>query len=115
MPRYFIQGYLPIDPPSHPDAVIDALNRHGAALTTSTADLGGSHFRVGESIEAPTQDEAVSALESRIATAVGRRVRTDRVQRFTVGTLVAEFVSEWLADDDFGSPQLGPVRHLAHS
>jgi len=115
MPRYFIQGYLTIDPPSHPDVVMDALNRHGAALTSSSADRGGSHFRIGETVKARDPDTAITSLGQRIEAAAERRRRTDPVLRFVVGCLVAEFVSEWLADNEFGSPQLGPVRQLSHS
>ncbi len=115
MPRYFIQGYLPIDPASHPDDVMFALNRHGAELTTSSADRGGSHFRVGESVEAPTVEAALAGLKWRIEVAVEHRKQNDRVQRFAIGTLVTEYISEWLPDDAFGAPQLGPVLHLVRS
>jgi hypothetical protein len=115
MPTYFIQGYVQIDPPSHADDVIHALNRHGAYLTSSSADRGSSHFRVSESVEAPSGEAAIDSLKSRIAMAVERRRRTDNVQRFSVGPLIPEYLSPWLADDAFGNPQLGSPKRIAHS
>jgi hypothetical protein len=112
MPRYFIQGQLSIDPPSPPDAVMFALNRHGAGLTGSSANRGGGLFIVSETVDASSGEAGVAELGSRIARATNRRELGDNVKRFAVGPFVAEYVSTWLDDDEFGNPQLGPPRRI---
>ncbi|SRR5712692_1860106 len=113
MPKYFIQGRMAVEPASHPDDVKKSLNRHGAELTGSNANLGGAIFWAAERVEARTPEAAIAELKFRIDSAAEHRRRTDAVQRFAVSEFVAEFISEWLADDEFGAPELGPVRQLA--
>ena len=112
MPTYFIQGRMPVEPASHPDDVMESLNRYGAGLTGSNANLGGAAFWVAERVEAPAPEAAIAELKFRIDTAAEHRRKKEAVKRFEVGEFVAEFISEWLADDEFGAPQLGPVRQL---
>jgi len=112
MPSYFIQGSMSIEPATHPDDVAEALNRYGARLTGRNANEGGKVFWVSETVDGPTPEAAVATLKTRIGSAVVLRRGYDQVQRFTVGTFVAEHISDWLPDDESGGPQLGRARWL---
>lgn len=109
MPSYFVQGHVPVIPAlTSFDAVMEALNRHGARLTGGSLDRGGTRVVIGERMRAGSKAAAVWAVAGMLRTAEQRRQRIDREIRFSVGLFVAEHVSEFLPDGSLGPTQSWP-------
>lgn len=109
MPSYYVIGHVELVPAvAHFDPVMDALNRHGAALSGGYRDRGGAWAVLSERIEAASVGAAVEQLARRVEGAEEQRQRTDREIRFSVGPFVAEHIVEYLADGSEGATHSWP-------
>lgn len=106
MPSYVVQGHVRLTPavPTF-DIVMEALNRHGAHLTGGSLDGSGTRAAISERIRTGSREAAVGAVTGRLRGAEQRRQRLDPEIRFSVGSFVAEHVSEILPDGSIGQPK----------
>ncbi len=110
-PSYYVLGHVELVPAiGNFDAVIDALNRHGADLSGGSLDRGGTWAVIGVRVNAASIGAAVGEVVRRVASAEGHRHKFDREIRFSVGAFVAEHITEFMPDGSDGPTHAWPLQ-----